>query len=551
MVSFMGKARRPESNGPMSGHVRDGRLYLSPMAATGVLEITDWVRDDLPDLIWPILVIGKTGDEGALRFIRWQADVQRELGNICDETALAEGLDGRLTSLDRLVDAIPAARPVIVAQAESHGLLSMPVREVLASYPLMPAMWLAALEMSPPGQAQVDLCAQAIRDVIGDGHREALVKCLWIWSAVQAGTFSSDLELIELLKRYPNDSSTRVQADSAIRACWGAVKGSRLQADAAWFDGSTNWAKVFWGANSMTTRCIRRRDLEDDGPPSEASPAESDVDPNDEMVTGDQGDHLQQLAMDLVSSFVEALETAPARLYDNERQEVHSGLVCRAGREVVTALGTPDLWCSEHGAHITRILIEVRIYLSWMARQEPSIYTEFQAYGAGKAKLYRLIMNEVVADLNRPDVDEAMDELERLSHNDDVLDFRVVDTSDSFAGGKSIRSMAQECGMLDLYRRSYYMASGVAHSEWWSVETHCMERCMNILHRFHLIPSLSRRADGSVEMARAWIDQLYALIRESLATLGTEESCVQKAFAWLNEAPSQGGETSSTPETDA
>jgi hypothetical protein len=185
-----------------------------------------------------------------------------------------------------------------------------------------------------------------------------------------------------------------------------------------------------------------------------------------------------------------------------------------------------------------------------MAKQEQSIYAGYQAYGAGKAKLYRLIMNEVVADLGRPDVDAAMDELERLSHNNDVLDHRVVDTRDSFAGGKSIRSMAQECGMLDLYRRSYYMASGVAHSEWWSVETHCMERCLNVLHRFHLIPSLSRRPDGNVEMAQAWIDQLYALIRESLAILGTEETSVTKAFAWLNEAPSRSTETTSAPATD-
>ncbi len=37
---------------------------------------------------------------------------------------------------------------------------------------------------------------------------------------------------------------------------------------------------------------------------------------------------------------------------------------------------------------------------------------------------------------------EAIDEFERLSHNHDVVDHRVVDTRDRFAEGKSIRVMA-------------------------------------------------------------------------------------------------------------
>lgn len=533
----MVRKRGPEPDGPMAGHVRDGRRYLSPMAAIDVLEMTDWVRDDLPDLIWPLLVLAETGNEGARRFVRWQADVQRALSGRCEATVLADGLDGRLTSLDRLVAAVPESRQTIVALAEARGLLSKPVRRVLASYPYVPAAWLHGMEMSPPGQAEVDLCARAILDVLTDGHREALVKCLWTWSAVQAKTFSAGPELIELLKPYPDDPKTRAQADSAIRACWSAMNGTRLQAEPSWFDPTTNWAKVFWGANSMTTRCIRRRDLKNDDAERDVATLDDNLDVHAEAGDGNDGAHLQQLAMDLVASYVEALETAPARLYDNERQEVHSGLVARAGREVIAALGARDLWCSEHGSHVVRVLVEVRIYLGWMAQQEVSIYADYQAYGAGKAKLYERILNEVVQDLGRPDIDEAMKELKRLSHNDDVLDFRVVDTRDSFAGGKSIRTMAQECGMLNLYRQIYYMASGVAHSEWWSVETHCMERCMNILHRCHLVPSLSRDQGGSVELARAWIDQLYALIRESLSILGTSESCVRAAFAWLDEEP--------------
>jgi hypothetical protein len=388
---------------------------------------------------------------------------------------------------------------------------------------------LVDLSLTPPGQPEVELLARAILEAIRDGHREAIIKCLSIWSAVQAGTFSSDTATIELLMPYPNDPATRSQADSVICACWGAQKGLQLHQDPTRFDAGIKWAKVFWGINSMTTRCIRRRDGDDQ--PSDQHSAGDDAHPGSTL---EGGEHLRRLAMDLVASYVEALETSPARLYDQERQEVHSGLVTRAGREVITALGAPDLWCLEHGAHVGRMLVEVRIYLQWMALQDPSIYRMYQEYGAGKAKLYARIADEIPQDWLRPSVTDAIEELDQLSHNDDVLDHRVVDTRDSFAAGKSLRAMAEECGLLDLYRHAYYMASGVTHSEWWSVETHCMERCLNVLHRGHLIPSLSLSAGGNVELANSWVDALHALIHVSLRILGTDEDAVANAFSWLS-----------------
>jgi hypothetical protein len=60
-----------------------------------------------------------------------------------------------------------------------------------------------------------------------------------------------------------------------------------------------------------------------------------------------------------------------------------------------------------------------------------------------------------------------------------------------------------------------------------------MERCMNVLHGGHLIPSLSLDPGGRVDLANSWVDLLYALIRISLGILGTDERAVDSAFAWL------------------
>jgi hypothetical protein len=183
------------------------------------------------------------------------------------------------------------------------------------------------------------------------------------------------------------------------------------------------------------------------------------------------------------------------------------------------------------------MLVETKIYLHWMAMQDPSIYREFQAYGAGKAKLYARISDEVPDEARTAGFQEAIDEFGRLSHNHDVFDHRVVDTRDSFADGKSIRAMAEEVGLLDFYRQAYSLASGVAHSEWWSVETHAMEPCLNVLHGLHLIPSLSLSHGGNVPLASSWVDQFYSLVRTGLNILGTDVAAVSAAFAWLEATP--------------
>jgi len=223
------KLPRPNvTSGPLVGYVKKGRTYRSALAATGVLHIGDWVWDDLPDLLWPVLALSELGTAEAVRFVRWQKAVQEDLSGKAEPRLIAESLDGRLTSLDRLAAQVSEARAVVKARAEERGLLPKSVVNALASYPLRPAEWLVDREMTPPDQEEIDLLARAVVGVLKDGHREAVIKCLHIWSAVQAGTFSASAETIELLRRYPTDPRTRAQADSIVRAMWGARKGRLL-----------------------------------------------------------------------------------------------------------------------------------------------------------------------------------------------------------------------------------------------------------------------------------------------------------------------------------
>ncbi|MFE3796495.1 DUF5677 domain-containing protein [Nocardia tengchongensis] len=529
----------------MAGHVRKGRVFKSPLAATGVLRIENWIKPDFPDLLWPALVLAERGNDSIRQFAKWQKAVQGALANHGEAASVAELLDGRLTHLARLAERFPEAAEIVVEEADRYGLLSAGIRRALASYPFRPAPWLVGdVEVTVPEQPELELIRDALISVLRDGHREALIKSLRTWSTVQAGTFRSDAQTIEILKNYPGDLANRAAADTLVRASWGAHKAWVTVQDSSHYDEAIKWARVFWGANSMTSRCIRKRELESlddahaeslDGEPETqaASSAPSDRTEPTPMPKG--GENLRRFSMDVLASFVEALERAPAHLYENERQEVVSGLVARAGRDLIAVLGAPDLWCLEHGAHIGRMLVETKIYLHWMAQQEPTIYRQFQEYGAGKAKLYARIVDEVPVEARTTGFGESIEELKHLSHNHDVVNHRTVDTRDTFAEGKSIRAMAEEAGLLDFYRQAYSLSSGVAHSEWWSVETHAMEPCLNVLHGMHQIPSMSLNPGGNVELATSWVDQFYSLVREGLRILGTDDDAVTAAFAWLND----------------
>ncbi|RIR68675.1 hypothetical protein D2E59_05695 [Mycobacteroides abscessus] len=508
---------------------------MSPLAATGVLNVADWVRDDLPDLLWPVLVLSELGSDQAVRFVRWQGRVLAELEGSIEPAFLAECLDGRLSGLQRLSTRNPDVIDVVTAHASRLGLLSDGVRRTLSSYPGRPAEWLTGLGMEPPGESEIDRLATAVLAAMTDGHREAIIKCMAIWSRVQAGTLSSSQETVDLLKYYPNDAETVSQADCVVRAMWGALRAAMLARDPNHLVESIRFSKIFWGVNSMTTRCMRARDID----PGRKIDAAADPSDETECTQSDSSsllrEEFQQRAMDLASSYVEAVETCASRLYDPSRDEVHTGLVVRAAREVIAMLGSPDLWCSEHGSGVGRTLVENRILLQWMALQDQEeIYRRYKDYGAGKAKLYALLTKEMPSDWLVNGVEEAVSVIERASRNDRVIDHRPVDISANFAG-KSLRQMADECGLADLYRYAYQLQSGISHSEWWSIEIHCMEPCLNVLHRGHLIPSMSLPAGGSDDIARSWLIALYGLIRASLDILGIADSAVQAAFGWLEE----------------
>ncbi|WP_314879950.1 hypothetical protein [Corynebacterium durum] len=72
------------------------------------------------------------------------------------------------------------------------------------------------------------------------------------------------------------------------------------------------------------------------------------------------------------------------------------------------------------------MLVEVKIYLAWMAKQDVTIYRDFQEYGKGKAKLNSQILAEFPDEAKKEEFNAGVEEFNRLSYNGGSIDFRTV-----------------------------------------------------------------------------------------------------------------------------
>lgn len=299
----------------------------------------------------------------------------------------------------------------------------------------------------------------------------------------------------------------------------------------AWLPART-WAKAFWNLNALVTECMPEEPAGQASPPPEpdgellAEKLTVDV---DQLALDDPVDERQDAVAlvnatgNMLARYVAALQNiVPLDLFDPTRNEVHAGLVTRAARWVIAGLRSPHTWNGEQGAEVTRILAEAEIYLAWLAAN-PDGYRTFQEFGRGRAKLAGLHAEELLAKLE--DVPDewrtAQKRLSAMGGGNQVMDVTNVSVESTFSG-QSIREMASQSDLAELYKNVYQMSSGVLHGEWWAVTDYSMQRCMNPLHRFHMIPTLDGFSTGDKRLAEYWMHALGKLMVASLREQGVD-----------------------------
>ncbi len=133
-----------------------------------------------------------------------------------------------------------------------------------------------------------------------------------------------------------------------------------------------------------------------------------------------------------------------------------------------------------------RSCVEAYITLSYLIKKnDEATWDGFRNYGIGKMKLSYLKNRDLK---NKPSfIDEAF--LKDITNEDRWEEFSNIDLghwTDS-----DLRKMSEDAECKDIYDAYYDWTSSFSHGNWGAIREANFAMCANLLHRLHLIPSVS------------------------------------------------------------
>ena len=177
----MSKQRgRRVPDGVLAGHYQIGRRFVPEIIAKVDPEFSDWIKTDLPDLLWPMILVHIYGYKGIVSLRIAQEDVFSHIRALPNETH-SNILDGRLTSLGQVRGSDREGIIRTLRQASYRDQLFSPeIKGILSLLRLCP--WILAAREPwnhrdiPSEDESRILLGDAIFEVITDGHANALTK---------------------------------------------------------------------------------------------------------------------------------------------------------------------------------------------------------------------------------------------------------------------------------------------------------------------------------------------------------------------------------------
>jgi len=187
-------------------------------------------------------------------------------------------------------------------------------------------------------------------------------------------------------------------------------------------------------------------------------------------------------------------------------------------------------------------MIDARIVIAWLLQQnDPELFRAFKDYGLGKRKLFKLQLEDLMdrEELSIGEDNAALHKRLEAEVNQDVMEeFIKIDVGASFSG-KTIRQMAKEADLAELYTLSYQPLSTEAHGEWGSLIAIDLRHCGNPLHRYHRLGTFGTSPESIVHLG--WIRNAFGIaedaITEIFASYGLSvESLFEQCLQQMNEA---------------
>jgi Family of unknown function (DUF5677) len=458
----------------------------------------------------------------------------------------ADVLDGRISRFSLVphegrAEALREHAPYGIPDGLGHAL---------SQYPDCPALWLFEdwlAESDCDRDRGIAYLTELIRPMIPsrDSH-SAELRLMVLARRTKAGKLhmARDIETAQLLSKYPTylDHDGRAQVESFARASWNGLVGITDDGAVAVHE----WSRYFWRRSYEISPCTSAESEID-------SDELGEFDEENELPEGDDvgvPDAEPSLA-DLRGTFTEAMRhlgddlrqlqsEAELDTFRSATDEVKLGLASRAFRLLRNFLLTPLWWSNEMAPHLIRSLVDERIVVAWLLkRDDPELFRAYKDYGAGKRKLYKLKLEELM-DAEGPEGDEGEDirklhsRLEQEVNQDTMEEFLEIDLGGTFSG-KNIREMAKETDLADLYSLSYQPLSTESHGEWGSLIMFDLDHCGNPLHLYHRLGRFDTDGHSYIHLgwARTAADLAEDIVTEIFASIGLD---AEPAFVRFHES---------------
>ncbi len=445
------------SKSKLSSFARNGKRLSPPFLKYedegGNVELSSWINDRLPNMLWAILLRTQRPKEWRKCFkaiVNWLYDQEADYRVKCiTHTGISGMSDEIKTSMIQK----------IIEVVGSETLRPLLLLTILPDY----EVWNQAINL----RAKDDdwrILGESVAQVINHQSQEATdVKWMKVFNGVFVSRHLHLHELLNELNNYPSLGDQR-KVRPSIRAIEIATGYGDKKEPA--------WSKQFWDFCMKETECMPMFDPDTIYKVSVASiNRERELYHNKFVAT--------RLA--LIDHFYDifnttAIDSKLESVFGIAQYIVDNASECLLSRTGVMISGRLSL----------RVVLEAYITLKYLIRKDSEnapLWDTYREYGSGQ---YSLIESKYIEN--------------QFSVNS--IDLRVVgcianeDKSAEFTpiilgnwDNSNLRKISETVEEKELYDKFYDYTSGFSHANWGSVRESSMQKCLNPLHRMHNIPA--------------------------------------------------------------
>lgn len=472
----------------ISDHKQYKNELTPPLLQIGNMNLSSWIDERLPEMLWAVLVVGNVDRENALKFFRHIAAYVDKDHDCYDIT---------MTGISKFPD---SKRKEFIARAISWSDEIKTVLRPLSLFPGIPAGsdWREFL-----GQPNVEEDWQKLAAGVSKTfwhQSEEATDCRWIkllcW--ILAGRITSSYSMEDTVRgiiEYPNYGDLR-HISSSIRAQEIALRGTNKET-------SSEWALNFWQYCFDKTGCI---------PEEEVNEKIKDRQTKLSKEIEEAREHYLKSTMEIRNKLIDHFfATAKISAIDS-RHEGAFGLTLY-GLTLFIEIIFYNAPLSITGRVALRSLVETYItfkYLLKKEKAEPRIWDDYRSYGAGQIKLIYLKLKELGQETSSIEIEN----LGHLANEDKWVEFVPINLG--HWDSANLRKISDEVGLKDLYDKYYNYTSGYIHANWGAVREAVYQKCVNPLHRFHRVPTYDLPLMPSVTAdARSVTNNIFECLSEA------------------------------------